>query len=104
MAHILRLPQQMLAQAASDVRSSWLGMFITQPPITTALITLELEMVDGGRDEEGNDHYKDWSEACVRDLGGLKFWADLVAAEKIRGSAPADTEGRDNAQVGIICV
>jgi hypothetical protein len=99
--YILRLPQQMLAQVASGIRRSWLAMFITEPSITTALLTLELEMVDGGRDKEGNAHYKDYSEACLRDLGGLTFWSVLVAAEKIRQSAPADAKGRDNAQVGI---
>jgi hypothetical protein len=76
-------------------------MSITEPSITTALLTLELEMVDWGRDEEGNARYEDWSEACVHDLGGLKIRSVLVAAEKIRQSDSADAEGRDNAQVGI---
>lgn len=58
-------------------------------------------MVDMSCDEEGNAHYQDWSEACVRNPGGLTFWTVFVVAEKIRGSAPADAEGRENAQVGI---
>lgn len=98
--HMIRLSQRSFALASNpDFRPTWMGLFLTVPPITVAYLELELAQSE---DKEGNAiGYYCWSLASVRDPKGLTFETVLKAAEKIRQSAPADTIGRGNARVSV---
>ena len=94
----IRLPEHNLAQVSRAARSTWHGMFVTEPRITVAVMELELQW----EHEEGEEaQYYLWASASVREPGGLTFGAVLVAAEKMRRSAPVGIEGRENARVWV---
>jgi len=94
----IRFSKRHLAQVSGPFRPTWLGMFVTEPRITIARLELELQSKhDAGKTKRAQ--YYLWSSASVRDDGGLTFGAVLDAGEKMRQSAPVDTEGRENARV-----
>jgi len=65
-----------------------------------ARVELELQSkYDMGKTKRAQ--YYLWSSVSVRDAGGLTFGEVLEAGEKMRQSAPVDTEGRGNARVLI---
>jgi hypothetical protein len=69
---------------------------VTEPRITVARVELGLQ----SKHEVGKRaQYYLWSSMSVRDAGGLTYGAVLEVGEKMRRSAPVDTEGRENARV-----
>jgi len=91
--HCIKLPGNSLALVSDEVRPSWLDMFLTEPRVTVARLDLQ---VPAGLRFGG---LYSWSSASVREADGLTFGTVLAAAEKIRLSAPVDTEGRNPAQI-----
>lgn len=61
----------------SVVQPSWIDMYLTEPPVTTARLSVSLP------DPEQRGRSYDYTTASVRDLGGLTFRAVLDVMDKV---------------------